>query len=1059
MIQQRNQWLVSASLIVLVTACGGGGGGGGASGSLASQMDLSSVSNGFGEILPHTVFRLVDEKPTSTIIRIRSEQDLVDNVRASNPVRLVSPMPSNAILPGGQPGNQFLAARFTSDLDMASVLDASPGAQATQGATGAISVVALDPLDGSTVLIVGRYFIDGRTLAGAPTGSPAALPFQQWVELDGNGKPIAVDFGQNQMPGLGFPGTQADFAGSSDLIRPDTIIFVVDTDNNLMTHETFPTGKQIRMRITEAVRSVTGSQLVRPALAAATVGTDLIVPEVSLAPPPLATPRISPGNGDQNVDPLTAVRIEFSEPVQPLSIGDLDDGTPPTPSTAIFLEFGPTTARTQVPFVVKPVSVFDLSTYDLVPAFNFPGEGPSSQMCGIFNRVDVTINSSQFMDLSGNMNSLPAASFFVTGEGPALVNVPVLPDVVYIGHQGARAGLSVIDLNGFGQGTGSPLFDPTFTSFEPGFTNFPNNPNVLFQGSTMIPALSVGSCTFNGGSSGVFTLAKDSALESLVVREPLISSVGDIMIGQALDVVFNNGPAPFGCQSAGQGGGNNICAFEGNKVATIVVSNDTLIPAGINQTANATFVFGGPNLISWAPHPNPPPLSFPPPCVSPFIGGQEPTSVDSPGVNLLSNAGLSQPDVANGIPASGILAAQQNAFFQGPSLPQAQASGCTQFAIRQQIGHFLYVVDRSRSEIVVLNSNRMTVIDRIPLPDPTQLAMGPNLDLLAVTNQATDTVSFIDISPASSNFHKVIGTTVVGSAPSGIAWDSGNEDILVCNELGNSLSIIAASSLQVRKVASAQLNSPFDVAITPRQINFGLLRNVYFAYTINRNGKVAVFESGPDTVNGWGFDDLIQTLPFEFQNPKAIQPVHNDLRSAFWILHEGPISLETDDAGPLGEGALTYCAVTSGTTGVLFFTQNLGLPAARDFTITVVRSLGEDTLSGIPVDIAHDNQLNYGGAVNFSTAWSSGNPAQTNGKGIVRSGAPSPTPGPTGNTATAANFSRRIFIAVPFPSGGVGVVDVINIGTGQREDTNPYIPGVQSIIAPNAQVLSDYFRQ
>ena len=29
------------------------------------------------------------------------------------------------------------------------------------------------------------------------------------------------------------------------------------------------------------------------------------------------------------------------------------------------------------------------------------------------------------------------------------------------------------------------------------------------------------------------------------------------------------------------------------------------------------------NIISWAPHPNPPPLQFPPLCATPFIGGQE----------------------------------------------------------------------------------------------------------------------------------------------------------------------------------------------------------------------------------------------------------------------------------------------------------------------------------------------------------------------------------------------------------------------------------------------------
>jgi YVTN family beta-propeller protein len=119
--------------------------------------------------------------------------------------------------------------------------------------------------------------------------------------------------------------------------------------------------------------------------------------------------------------------------------------------------------------------------------------------------------------------------------------------------------------------------------------------------------------------------------------------------------------------------------------------------------------------------------------------------------------------------------------------------------------------------VVVLNSNRMTVIDRIPMSDPTTLAMSPNLNLIAVVNQLGDTVSFVDIDPSSATFHQVVQNTVVGSRPRGIAWDPGNEDILACNEADGTVSVIAAASLQVRKTVSSQLSEPFDVAITPRQ--------------------------------------------------------------------------------------------------------------------------------------------------------------------------------------------------------------------------------------------------
>ena len=37
---------------------------------------------------------------------------------------------------------------------------------------------------------------------------------------------------------------------------------------------------------------------------------------------------------------------------------------------------------------------------------------------------------------------------------------------------------------------------------------------------------------------------------------------------------------------------------------------------------------------------------------------------------------------------------------------------------RQQIGHFLYVLDRRDSSILVVNSNRFQILDRIKTPDP-----------------------------------------------------------------------------------------------------------------------------------------------------------------------------------------------------------------------------------------------------------------------------------------------------------------------------------------------------
>jgi YVTN family beta-propeller protein len=373
--------------------------------------------------------------------------------------------------------------------------------------------------------------------------------------------------------------------------------------------------------------------------------------------------------------------------------------------------------------------------------------------------------------------------------------------------------------------------------------------------------------------------------------------------------------------------------------------------------------------------------------------------------------------------------------------------------VRQQIGHYLYIIDRGRREIVIMNSNRMTVIDRIPTQDPTTFAMSPNLNLLAVVNQTANLVSFIDIDPLSSTFHQIVQETIVGERPRGIAWDPGNEDILVANETENSVSVISAAALQVRKVVRSQLNQPFDVAITPRQLGWGFVRNVYFAYILNRSGRVAIFESGPNTVNGWGYDDVIGIAPGTFRNPKAIQPDHVDLRSGVWIAHEGPINIATDEPGALGVPAVSKLVIESGLVGALplNFTSLL-IPQFRDLFLGVQISIGPPQLSGIPVDLAFDDLRNLTGMPNVISFFSAGASVPINGKGLVRVL-------PNG-VFINNNEPRFLFVAVPSPTIGTGVVDVVRIDQGfVRIDTDPFQAGIQSIQAPNCQVVADYFRQ
>ncbi len=1053
-------WTLAASPVVfLFASCSGGGSG--SSGS-ASQMDLLEVSNGFGLMLPHQVRKAdANGNPTAELVLIRSFDDLTGNVTPQNPILPVTEWPTEARLPNGDAGNHFIYAEFSQPLDIDSVLDPSPAGQANSGLIGPITVLALDPTSGESTPIPGRAFIGGRTYAGIDPNTPGRLLFERWVELDVNGKPIAgsVDLDGNGIPdGKGFPGTESTigFTGAAKLVSDNAFVFVVDSDGDLSTHERFPTDRQVRLRATTALRAVNQNQLLRQVVASATVGADGITPEVLTTPAPNSIPLTSPSFGDVDVDPLTTIQVEFTEPVQPTSVGSFPTVRLPIVSPAITLVFGPANQQTQVPYTCMPLSVFDLSKWVLTTQFGFPGNGPASQGCGTFNRVTMTFVPAQVRDLSLNVNSLGATTDFTTGEGPGLVNAPVAPEAILVGRVGAVPGISVIDLNGFGQSTGDPQFDFSYQTFPKGWSNFPNNPNLIQYGPTMFPPLFPGTCTVDGGSAGAFSLTRDSSLNDLLVRAPLITSVGEMALGNPLDTVYHNGKDSTGCRS----GGGSFCAVTGKKlVQTAFQTNQTLGPPTGNQLPAAQ-VPGGANPISFAPHPNPPVLRFPPLCLQPFIGGEEPTSkftIDPPppagkglGFSNLLVPGDALREFSN--PPSGTLAQFQNAFFEGPDRPIELTSGaCLSYMYRQQIGHFLYMLDRARREVVVFNSNRMTVIERIPCADPTDMTMAPNLDFIAISNQNADTVTFIDIDPASSTFHQIVKVTPVGRGPRGLEWDPGNEDILVCNEEDGSLSIISAFTFNVRKTVFGNLNAPFDVVISQRQQGFGFQRNVYFGWILNRNGDLTLFESGPNGVNGWGYDDTIGVSPFSFANPKKIALNYDYLFGSVWIVHENPLTIEGAPSGQIG-GAITRIDAASGSFGVQPLGGFAGFinPQFRDLSLKVKTSIGPNQLTGVPVDIVFDELNNLGASANFTTPYGVGSPILINGKAAVRTG---------GGGATQTVFPDYMFAAIPNSSEGPGVIDVIALTSGfTRFDTDKYLSGTQSIPCAGARFLGSYFR-
>ena len=272
----------------------------------------------------------------------------------SNGVQPPTEWATTPTLPNFADGNHFMYVRFSQPIDIDSVLNGTSAASVENNLRGTIDVLGVDPLLGTTTRVSGRAFIGGKTFGSVDPLDPGRLLLEDWVALDGDGKPAALDV-NGLTPGVGFPGTEDDFSGSTELIDPRTFVFVADTDNDLSTHETFPAGLQIRMVMTREVRGVTGEPLREEGLASATVGPDDIAPEVAVSGQS-QNPLIIPGNGDMDVDPATPVLVSFSEPIQIPMIGDFDDGSPASPGSAIQLTFGPSSQLTNVPFTVRPLS-------------------------------------------------------------------------------------------------------------------------------------------------------------------------------------------------------------------------------------------------------------------------------------------------------------------------------------------------------------------------------------------------------------------------------------------------------------------------------------------------------------------------------------------------------------------------------------------------------------------------------------------------------------------------------------------------------------------------------
>ena len=472
----------------------------------------------------------------------------------------------------------------------------------------------------------------------------------------------------------------------------------------------------------------------------------------------------------------------------------------------------------------------------------------------------------------------------------------------------------------------------------------------------------------------------------------------------------------------------------------MVFNNGICLSGTPNACAKDAYHSSNGNTIQISPCPNPPKLTFPPPCLAPFIWGQEPISSQNAPAGSLLKPGNWLGAKQFGIPPQGVFTDNlqpygPNFSAQGPFPPPVtQPAVCGAYGIRQQIGHFLYVIDPVVRRVVVLNSNRMTVVTSIPQPDPVDLAVSDDLRIVGVANFSTNQVQFINADPLSVNFHKIVQITPVGQGPLCISADQDGEDYLVANSISNTVTIINGQSRKVRKTVSNQLSQPFAVIATPRQLGFGFNTGVYFGYILGKFGNVAIYESGPSGIQGVGFDDIIGAVTDNFPNATAMQADIHNLQSAVWIVHKNTA----------GQPVVSNLALAESPIGPLplvnfFF---FPVPSFRNREWKVIQQVLPDQLSGFsPRDIAFDDTNNIGATPIFALVSETGaaeTPIAHSAKSMVR-----PIPG----GFTNVNNPKAMFIA----NFDVGKVDVISTASLQKI--------IDPIVAPGVAVLSSYWRQ
>lgn len=166
---------------------------------------------------------------------------------------------------------------------------------------------------------------------------------------------------------------------------------------------------------------------------------------------------------------------------------------------------------------------------------------------------------------------------------------------------------------------------------------------------------------------------------------------------------------------------------------------------------------------------------------------------------------------------------------------------------------------------------------------PFGTAVTPDGALLFRSNSEAATVSLVDIDPSSPNYLREIATLPVGLRPAGVSASPDGLDVHVANFGDHTLGIIDVATLRVRKtLTSPLLKRPYDVVAGLREEGFGLAfgSDSYHGYVSNAGyNELLIYESGPDGVQGIGFDDVVGaaappafagTAPARLQDPRGV---------------------------------------------------------------------------------------------------------------------------------------------------------------------------------------------